>query len=297
MMVPYPAGGPSDSVARALNGPIGQALGAQVVVENVGGATGSIAANKVLQAKPNGSYIFQGTANELILPPLTNSAIRFQPEQFQNVHPLTTTNLVFLVKQDLPVKNIDDFVKLAQERASTTPLTYGTVGVGSLYHLITERISKTINATLIHAPYRGTAPVMQDLTGGQIDFAIQGFSKSMIDMEKDGRYRIIAVLSAIDKPEILKDYPSISSYPQFKDFDYRTGSSYFVKTGTPDEIIKKLNKAIAQALQDPNAIKLLEGDGKVVATPKTPEEAEKGYLEEIAMYKKIIAATGFKGTN
>lgn len=296
MMVPYPAGGPSDTIARSLSGPIGEQLETQVIVENVGGATGSIAANKVLSAKPDGGYFFQGTANELILPPLTNSAIRFKPDQFQSVHPITTSNLVLLVKQDLPVKSIDDFIKLAKERASTAPLTYGTVGVGSLYHLVTERISKTIDAPLIHAPYRGTAPAMQDLAGGQIDFTIMAFSKTMKEMEKDGRYRIIAVLSK-EKPEILQEYPSLSDNKMFKGFEYTTGSAYFVKTGTPEYIIDKLNKAIAQAVQDPSAIKLLEGDGRVVSKPKTPAEAKAAYLSEIKMYEEIIKVTGFKNTN
>lgn len=296
MMVPYPAGGPSDTMARALSGPIGEQLGVQVIVENLGGATGTIAATRVLNAKPDGGIFFQGSPNELILPPLTNKAIRFQPDQFQSVHPISTSSVVLLVKQDLPVKNVDDFIKLARERSATMPLTYGSVGVGSLYHLITERISKTIDATLIHAPYRGTAPVMQDLAGGQIDFTVMAFAKSMKEMEKDGRYRILAVLSK-EKPEVLEKYPSLSDNNVFKDFEYGAWSAYFVKTGTPDYIVETLNKAIAQAVQNPNVIKILEGEGRIVSKPKTPAEANEAYIEEIRKYKKIIEETGFKGTN
>lgn len=294
MMVPYPAGGPSDSVARVLSGPIGKELGAQVIVENLGGATGSIAANKVLNAKPDGGYFFQGTANELILPPLINSAIKFKPTDFRSAHPITTSNLVLLVKQDLPVKTVEDFIKLAKERADTDPLTYGTVGVGSLYHLITERISNTLGADLVHAPYRGTAPVMQDLAGGQIDFAIQAFSKSMKDMEDEGRYKIIAVLSK-EKAPLLQDYPSLSDTPVFEDFNYFTGSAYLVKNGTPDHIIEKLNKAIAIAVQEPEVKKALESDGRVVAQPMTPAQANDFYQAEIKQYEDIIKETGFKG--
>ncbi|NYT63969.1 tripartite tricarboxylate transporter substrate binding protein [Alcaligenaceae bacterium] len=296
MVVPYPAGGSSDTIARVLSGPIGEQLGVQVVVENVGGATGSIAANKVLNAKADGGYFFQGSANELILPPLTNSAIRFTPDQFQNLHPINTSNLVLLVKQDLPVRSIDDFVKLAKERASSTPLTYGTVGVGSLYHLVAERMAQTIKAPLIHAPYRGSAPAMQDLAGGQIDFTIQSFSKSMKDMEKDGRYKIIAIFSK-DKPGVQQEYASISDHELFKDFEYTTGSRYYVKTGTPDHIVQKLNQAIANALQDPKVVATLEGDGRTVSKPTSVPEAKDLYLDEIKTYEKIIKETGFKHTN
>ena len=296
MMVPYPAGGPSDTIARSLNGPIGAHLGTQVVVENVGGATGSIAANKVLNSKSDGKYFFQGTANELILPPLTNNAVRFKPAEFQSVHPITTSNLVLLVKQDLPVNSVDEFVNLARERSKTAPLTYGTVGIGSLYHLVTERISKTIDAQLIHAPYRGTAPAMQDLAGGQIDFTIMAFSKTMKEMANDGRYKIIAVLSK-EKPEILKEYPSLSDNDLFKGYEYTTGSAYFVKTGTPAHMVEKLNQAIAVAVQDPAAIKLLQGDGRVVAKPTSVDRARAAFEAEIKMYEDIIKETGFQHTN
>ena len=294
MMVPYPAGGPSDSIARVLSGPIGKQLGVQVIVENLGGATGSIAANKVLNAKSDGGYFFQGTANELILPPLTNSAIRFKPNDFRSVHPITTSNIVLLVKQDLPVNNVEDFIELAKERASGTPLTYGSVGVGSLYHLISDRVSKTLDANLVHVPYRGTTNVMQDLAGGQIDFAIQAFSKSMKDMEKEGRYKIIAVLSK-EKPEILQAYPSLSEANVFEDFNYFTGSSYLVKKDTPDHIVETLNKAIAVAVQEPDVRNALGSDGRVVANPMTPAEANDFYQAEIRQTENVIKQTGFKG--
>ena len=114
MMVPYPAGGPSDVSARILSGLIGEALGERVVVENLGGATGTIAAMKVLNANADGYYIFQGTQNELILPVLTNNTVKFKSEEFEAVHPITVTSLVLLVKKDLPVTTVEEFVTLAK---------------------------------------------------------------------------------------------------------------------------------------------------------------------------------------
>lgn len=293
MMVPYPAGGPSDLSARIISGPLSENLGERVVVENLGGATGSIAATKVLNAKPDGSYIFQGTQNELILPVLTNKAIRFKSEDFQNVHQITVTSLVLLVKKDLPVSNVEEFVKLAQAQAGTKPLTYGTVGVGSLYHLVTKRMSSILNVPFVHVPYKGTAPVMQDLSGGQIDFAIQPFQLSMRGMEKEGRYKILAVLSK-EIPEPLKDKPSITDYKAFSDFNYQSVAGYFVKRGTPKEIMQTLNIAIGKALQNPEAKKSLEADGRVVAKQQTLEQADAIYQDEIKKYQTIIKETGFK---
>lgn len=294
LMVPYPAGGPSDSIARVLSGPIGQHLGAQIIVENLGGATGSIAANKVLKAKADGNYFFQGTANELILPPLTNSAINFKPSDFRAVHFVTTSNLVLLVKQDLPANSVDEFIQLAKQRSSSNPLTYGSVGIGSLYHLITDRIAKTLDSTLIHIPYKGTSNVIQDLAGGQLDFTIQAFSKNMKEMEKSGRYKILAVLSK-EKPEILRDYPSLSETNIFKDFNYTTGSAYFVKKETPDFIVEKLNHAIAKALQSPEVKASLEADGRTMAKSMSYAEANDLYQAEIKRIEDVIKLTGFVG--
>ncbi len=296
MMVPYPAGGPSDVSARILSGPIGEALGERVVVENLGGATGTIAAMKVLNANADGYYIFQGTQNELILPVLTNNTVKFKSEEFEAVHPITVTSLVLLVKKDLPVTTVEEFVTLAKERSASNPLTYGTVGVGSLYHLVTERLSKDIDSELTHIPYKGTAPVMQDLAGGQIDFAIQAFQTSMQAMEDEGRFKIIAVLSS-EKPGPLKNKPSITENATFKDYHYQSIAGYYVKKGTPDPIKNILNKAIAKALQTESVVNSLEADGRVVSQAKTLDEANTIYLGEIEKYKEIIKATDFKPSN
>ncbi|PLC52402.1 ABC transporter substrate-binding protein [Pollutimonas nitritireducens] len=296
MMVPYPAGGPSDVSARILSGPISAALGQQVVVENMGGATGTIAATKVLNGKPDGSVFFQGTQNELILPPLTNKAIRYEPEEFESLQPITVTPLVLLVRAGLSVNTPDEFLKLAAQKTTADSLTYGTVGVGSLYHLITERMATVAKVPLTHAPYKGTAAVVQDLSGGQIDFSIMPFQASMKEMAKSGRIKIIAVMSK-DKPKILADFPSITETDALKDFDYASYAGYFVKKGTPKEISRTLNKAIGVALKDPEVIAKLEADGRTVAKPMTLEEAQAAYAVEIGKYKDIIKTTGFQPTN
>lgn len=182
LMVPYPAGGPSDVSARILSKPIGEGLAAKVIVENLGGATGTIAASKVLGARADGSMFFQGTQNELILPPLTNKAVRYQPDAFENLQYITVTHLVLLVRSGLPARNMQEFLALARSRNESNSLTYGSVGVGSLYHLITEYMGKVVKVPFTHAPYAGTAPVIQDLAGGQIDFSIMPFQASMLEM-------------------------------------------------------------------------------------------------------------------
>lgn len=292
MMVPYPAGGPSDVSARILSGPIGEALKTQVVVENLGGATGTIAASKVLNANADGNYFFQGTQNELIIPPLTNRLVRYQPDAFENLQPITITHLVLLVRADLPVNTTEEFLKLAGSREAANSLTYGTVGVGSLYHLVTEYLGKLTNVPFTHIPYKGTAPVVQDLVGKQIDFTIMPFQASMLEMVNTGRFKALAVLSK-NKPAVLEKVPSITEIPKLSEFEYASYAGYFVKKGTPAAIKETLNRAIGHALQDPAVIAKLEADGRNVSKPMTLDQAQAAYTDEIAKYKEMIRVTGY----
>lgn len=142
LVVPYPAGGASDITARIVSQPLGGQLDKTVVVENIGGATGSIAAQKILNGPANGRMLYQGSQNELILPALTIKRTRYQPDDFEIVHPVTTTRLVLVVRKGLPVNTLQEFIDLSRARSASDPLTYGSPGAGSLYHLISDAMAK-----------------------------------------------------------------------------------------------------------------------------------------------------------
>src|SRR5688572_30135297 len=141
LMVPYPAGGPSDAAARIFTVPLGKELGQQVVVENLGGVAGAIAAQKVLAAPADGYYIFQGSPNEVILSPLANAAVKLKTEDFRLVQPTADAVMVFVARKDLPANNVDELIALAR-KSPDKPLSYGSVGIGSLYHLILEKMQQ-----------------------------------------------------------------------------------------------------------------------------------------------------------
>ena len=123
LMVPYPAGGPSDAIARIFNNPLGKELGQMVLVENLGGVSGALAAQKVLAAPADGYYIFQGTPNEVILAPLANAAVKLKTEDFRLVHPVADMVMVFVTRKDLGVNSVDELMALARKSADK-PLTY-----------------------------------------------------------------------------------------------------------------------------------------------------------------------------
>ncbi|MCE2911378.1 MAG: tripartite tricarboxylate transporter substrate-binding protein [Pseudomonadota bacterium] len=191
LMVPYPAGGPSDAIARIFNTQLGKELGQQVLVENLGGVSGALAAQKVLAAPADGYYIFQGSPNEVILSPLANSAVKLKAEDFRLVHPVADAVMVFVTRKDLPVSSVDELIALARKSADK-PLTYGSVGIGSLYHLILEQAQAQTRVQLNHVPYKGNAPLLQDIAGGQVDFAVLVYSAAMgalagVKVSPDGR--------------------------------------------------------------------------------------------------------------
>src|SRR5690606_18433062 len=161
------------------------------IVENIGGATGVIAANRLLKLPADGYQIFHGSPNELILPTLINKSVKFKAEDFELVQPITTATLVVLARRGLDVNTLDDVVRLAQQK-NHAPLTYATVGIGSLYHMIGERLTKELGLHLQHVPYQGGGPALTDVAGGQVDLAILPFTVAMVHQQAQGRFKIVS---------------------------------------------------------------------------------------------------------
>lgn len=170
LMVPYPAGGPSDAIARIVSTPLAKQLGQPVIVENLAGGSGALAAQKVLAAPADGYYLFQGTANEMILAPLADASITLRSEDFRLVHPVADQVMVFIARDDLPVNSVDELIELAR-KTPKQPLVYGSVGIGSLYHLLLEDVQRRAGIQLRHVPNKGNVPLLEDIGSGRIDFA------------------------------------------------------------------------------------------------------------------------------
>ncbi|KAG0745743.1 hypothetical protein G6F24_015833 [Rhizopus arrhizus] len=129
-----------------------------------------LGARRVLPSAPDGYTFLHGSANEVILSPFLNTAARYKPEDFSLTQPISEATIVLLARADLPVSTVDDFIAYAK-RPGAKPLTFGSVGVGSLYHIMTEYLGRRVGAEFLHVPYRGAAHALQDLIGRQVDFA------------------------------------------------------------------------------------------------------------------------------
>ncbi|BDU58852.1 MFS transporter [Limnohabitans sp. MORI2] len=287
LMVPYPAGGLSDVIARTVNNTLSKNMGQPVIVENLGGASGSIAAQKVLNSPSDGQIIFQGSPNELILAPLAISAVKFKSEDFRLVQMIATAQIAFLARKDLPVSNVDEFLEYARKEAKEgRPITYASVGPGSFYHLLGEHLSKVTNIPMTHVPYKGAAPANQDLLGGQVDIFLAPFGKSYEELNKQGKLKVLAMLNH-DRLESVKDYPAISESKSLKNFTFNIWTGYFVKKDTPEPIVQVIHKAITDSLNDPAVRGGLEANSQLVAKPLSLQAVGKAYSDGTAQFRAI----------
>jgi len=294
LMVPYPAGGLSDVIARSVNVTLGKQLGQPVVIENLGGASGSIAAQKVLNGPSDGYTVFQGSPNELILAPLAISSIKFKSEDFRLVQMIATAQIAFLAKKDLPVNSVDEFLDHARKAAKDgKPLTFASVGPGSFYHLLGEHLSKVSGIPMIHVPYKGGAPAEQDLMAGQVDFFLTPYGKKYDEMHKTGRVKVLAMLNG-ERLDSVKQYPAISESKQLKDFTFKIWTGYFVKKDTPEPVVTALHKAITGTLGDPAVHAALEANSLLLPKPQTLAEADKAYADGMQQFRAIVKSIGLQ---
>lgn len=285
LMVPYPAGGPSDAIARLFNTPLGKELGQQVLVDNLGGVGGALAAQKVLSAPADGYTVFQGSPNEVILSPLANAAVKLKAEDFRLVHPVADAVMVFVTRKDLPVHSVDELIALARKSADR-PLTYGSVGIGSLYHLILEQVQAQTGIKLQHVPYKGNAPLLTDLGGGQVDFAVLVYSAAMGALADQGRLKVIGQLGA-QRSELLKNVPAAGETQALKNFSYKIWTGFMVPRATPEDVVQRLHAAIGKTLQDPGVRAQLAAQTQLPAAPMSLAESAKFFEAETARYRAI----------
>jgi tripartite-type tricarboxylate transporter receptor subunit TctC len=285
LMVPYPAGGPSDAIGRIFSTPLGKELGQPVLVENLGGVSGAIAAQKVLAAPADGYYVFQGSPNEVILSPLANTSVRLKAEDFRLVAPVADAVMVVLTRKDLPVNNVDELVALARKSADK-PLSYGSVGVGSLYHFIMENVQQVTGIKATHVPYKGNAPLLQDIGGGQVDFAVLVYSAAMGAMADQGRLKVIGQLGA-RRAELLKNVPTVGEGQALKNFDYKIWTGFMVPKNTPEPVVQRLHGAIGKMLKDPGVQSQLTLQTQVPSAPMSLAEAASLFEAETARYRGL----------
>jgi len=289
MVIPFAAGGPTDVLGRVVAARMSEILGQQIVVENIGGAGGMLGANRVRIAAPDGYEIVLGTvgtqaqAQNLSKKPLYDGAKDFQP-----VALLAEVPIVLITRKDLPVNNIKEFAEYTKKNQEK--MTFGSSGVGAAVHLGTVLLNSAIGVNVTHVPYRGSAPAMQDLQGGRLDYMTEILSTGYPQIQ-GGAVKAIALL-APQRAKILPDVPTAREGGV--NVDAYTWNAIFLPNGTPAPIVKKLNEAAVQAMKSPQVREKLEALGVTVVTEDrmTPDYLGKFVKDEIAKWGKAIADSG-----
>jgi tripartite-type tricarboxylate transporter receptor subunit TctC len=294
-IVPYPAGGPADVIARNIAPRFARELGQPVVIENLGGVGGALAANKVLAAPADGYTLFQGSPNEAILAALANAAVKIKPEDFTLVTPFTNNPLVLLVRKDFPAATLDEFLALARSSGGGNgkPLNYGSVGAGSMFHLAAEDLGARLNARLLHVPYKGGAPLLQDLGVGSIDFALLPFTSNYVGLADAGRLKILAA-AAPQRLPMLKDTPTFDESRSVRDFHHGAWAGLMLRRGTPPAVVQRLHAALAATLADRQVREALTATGSQVHKVLSLPEAEDFLRMEARRYRALAQQVGLK---
>lgn len=286
LVVPYPAGGPLDITARKVLPALQASLGQPVLVDNVAGASGSIGVNKVLNAPSDGYMLLAATLSDPVLAPLTIAGIKYKAEDLRLVGQLSYNPFVLLARTSLPVKNAEEFVAYAG-KPGNRELFYGSIGPGSLFHLVTEDFNAKASIRMTHVPYKGLAPMVQDLMGGQVDVAFYPLAGNVFDLIESGKVKALAITGGARHPR-LKDVETLNESKVVKDFNHTIWPGIFVPASTPEPVVARLNAMIADIVRSPEFRKFCEESG---TTPTDPPmslaQAAQFYSAEIARIRAV----------
>jgi tripartite-type tricarboxylate transporter receptor subunit TctC len=292
MVVPYPAGGPSDFITRQLQPELSKQLGQQILVDNVGGVGGALGIQKVLQAPADGHTMVMASPMELILSPLGMSAVKHKPEDLRLAGLLVKTTMILLGRKDLPANTVDELVADAK-KPGAKELSFGSVGAGSMYHLVAESFSKATGVKMLHVPYKGAAPLVTDLMGGQIDVVFMPLAGNVGQLIKEGKVKAYGITAKQPHPQ-FPQLPLLTASKGLDALEFDLWAGVQVPKSTPDAVVAQINKAIAQSLGNADIRKAYESTGNEVAKPMTPGELDKLYTAEIARYQAIAKSVNLQ---
>jgi tripartite-type tricarboxylate transporter receptor subunit TctC len=289
MVIPFAAGGPQDTIGRIVGQRMGELLGQTVVIENVGGAGGMTGAKRVADATPDGYTMILGSVGThaqnqtLYKHPLYNVVTDFTPVAY-----LAETPIALITRPDLPVNNLKEFVAYA--KANQDKMQFGSAGAGSATHLGCVVLNSAMGTTIVHVPYKGTGPAMQDLIGGRIDYlcdVIAG-AKSQID---GGKVRGLAIMTKTRSP-VLPNLATTAE--QGLDVQAYTWSALFLPKNAPADLVKKLNAAAVGAIETASVQERLEKLGATVAkkNEQTPQWLADFVKSEVKKWEAPIKASG-----
>ncbi len=288
IVVGFEPGGGTDTTARILQGPLGEQIGQQVIVENRAGAGGNIAVDHVAKAAPDGYTIVLANVGALAVNP---HILKTPYDPLKDLLPISMAAEfanVLVVQPSLGVSSVADFVKLAKEKPGS--ITYASSGIGGAGHLSGELLRRMANIDIVHVPYKGGGPAMQGFLGGQVSsfFATPISSISQI---RAGKAKAVATTGS-KRAALMPDVPTIAEQG-FAGYEALNWYGFLAPRGTPKDVIDRLNREIVKALANPQAVAALHKTG---TEPKssTPDEFAQYIKREYDTWGKVVKEAGIK---
>ena len=289
LVVPFPAGGPLDVIARAIGQKLSLAWAQPVIIDNRPGAGGNIGADLVAKSAPDGYTILEGALSTHAVNVSLYSKMPYDPiKDFAPITLVAVTPNVLVLNPSVPANSVAELIGYA--RANPGKLAFGSGGNGSAGHLAGELFKTEARVDMVHVPYKGAAPAMQDLLGGQIQLMFDNLASSMQQV-RAGKLKAIAVTTAKRSP-LAPDLPTLAE-TGLPGFDIYTWWGFLAPAGTPKEIIAKWNAEVTRILNTPEMQAYFAQQG-AEPSPTSPEQFEALIQREIPKYAKIIKASGAK---
>jgi tripartite-type tricarboxylate transporter receptor subunit TctC len=292
LIVPFAAGGGIDANARVQALALAEVLGQGVVVENIGAAGGTTGTGRAAKAAPDGYTLLIGNSGTHAYAATLYKSLPYDPVgDFEPVGLTTDSPRILLVRKDLPVSNLKEFIAYA--KANQAKMQYGSAGVGSGTHLPCTLLNTVLGINVVHVPYRGAGPAMQDLIGGRLDYMCDTIQTGA-EQATGGTVKGIAIMGPTRVPII--DLPTTAE-AGLEGVEATVWNGFFYPKGTPRELVIKMNKALNQMIERPDVVKRMAELGLTVLPP---EQRTPGYLasflpKDIERWGKVIRDAGLAG--
>jgi tripartite-type tricarboxylate transporter receptor subunit TctC len=287
LVVPFPAGGAADLMARGLAQHLGEQLGQQVVIDNRGGAGGTVACEVVARAPADGYTLLFGTMGTQAINPALYSKLRYDP--LKDFAPIALTHItprVLVVGPSVKARTVGELIALA--RAKTGQLTYGSAGNGSSSHLSGALFESLAGVDLVHVPYKGSAPLLTDVLAGRVDATFDSFTVYEEHI-KSGRVRALAVTSRM-RMAALPQVPTLAE-AGLPDYEVSNWLGVLAPAGTPKEVVTALHAAVIRAMADAGMKRQLTALG-IEPAASTPDEFSALIRSEIPRWARLVKASG-----
>jgi len=289
LLVGFAASGPADISARVLGDRFTEAWGQPVVIENITGAAGNIATDRVAKAAPDGYTLLLAASATIVTNPSLYQKLAFDPvNDLTPISQVCFTPNLLVVPGDLPVKSVPELVAYARQQPGK--LSFGSAGVGTSQHLAGELFKTMAGIDIQHVPYRGIAAVMPDLLGGRLTMVFGNIS-AVLPLVREGKLRALAVTSRTRTP-LAPDVPTMIE-AGVPDYEVITFTGIVAPAGTPDDIVRKLNAAINEGLKSADAGAIITRLG-AMPRPGTPEDFARFIAAKRAHWETIARSIGAK---